>query len=129
MAVWQYNFELFSNKWFKDINLNEIITDLETIFWKISRENDNSIYLWDDKVDNCLIISYEWKVDSITCRLDLREINQEKIRNIKNIVGKYKLKFLVIEEKLLDWEDFINNLQNSSSAKFVLNPKEFFDKL
>ena len=110
MAVWQYNFELFSNKWFKDINLNEIITDLETIFWKISRENDNSIYLWDDKVDNCLIISYEWKVDSITCRLDLREINQEKIRNIKNIVGKYKLKFLVIEEKLLDWEDFINNV-------------------
>lgn len=129
MAVWQYSFELFSKKWFKDISLNKIVASLEDIFWNTYKKNDNSIYIWDDQVDDCLISIYGWQIDSINCRLDLRVITQEKISKLKNIATKYELRFLVIEERTFTKDEFIWEITKSSAAKFVEHPKNFIKEI
>lgn len=129
MAVWQYNFELFSKKWFKDISLNKMIASLEKIFWDTYKKNDSSIFVWDDQVDNCLITIHRWQIDSINCRLDLRVITQEKINKLKNIATKYELSFLVVEERIFTKDEFIWEITNSNAAKFVECPKSFIEEI
>jgi len=126
MAVWQYSFELLSKAWFKNIELSEILSQLEGLFWLTKDRSDRNIYLWDDKTDDCIIRIFNWKIDHISCRLDLRSINQNKVSLLKEIVEKYELKFLVIEEKVFNWKEFIENLKSSPAMKFVENPKSIF---
>jgi hypothetical protein len=129
MAVWQYDFKLISENNFKDINLNTIVWELCDAFWLIIEKSTNKIVIGNYESNNCILYFDWWKIQEISCRLDMRSISQPTIQKLKWIVEGNNLKFAIMEEKILEGEEFIKRLISSPALKFVHHPEEFFQEL
>jgi len=129
MAVWQYSFDLVSKERFININLKVLINSIKYLFWEIIEENNNRIVIWNYDSNNCIIYFNEWVIDSINCRLDMRIITVDFINKLNLIVKEYNLNFLIIEEKIVNWDEFLNKIFNSNAEKFVKNPKKYIREL
>ena len=129
MAVWQYSFDLVSKEKFNNIDLKILINSLKSLFWEIIEENNSRIVIWNYDSNNCIIYYNEWLIDSLNCRLDMRIITIDFINKLNFIVTKYKLNYLIIEEKIINWEEFLNKIFNSNAEKFVKNPQKYINEL
>ncbi len=129
MAVWQYDFRLVSANWFKNIDLEVFISSLEDVFGKVFERDDNKIVIGDFESNLCSIYYSERGIDEVSCRLDMRLINQDVVGKIKGIIDNHKLKFLIIEEKIVDGQWFIEKLKTSSAMKFVNDSEKFIEDI
>ena len=131
MAMWQYRFNavLHSNKRISGLSEASLIS-VEKIMPKEKSWTDR-ILQYGNLDSDCIEIFYDdSSIDSIEIRIDLRNSN----KNIVNAIIEFMLQNDLV---ILDGKDFLTPsfenirklIKQSEEYKFVINPREFLDRL
>ena len=123
MALWQYDFELRLKE---RLEIKVILKEIKDIFWEIFEKDEFHIDFWSYEKDRCTLYIKNWLAYSIECRLDLRNLSKVKLEKLFKFIKKYNLKILIIEEKIVWKEEFLERINNSSAKKFLLEWENFF---
>lgn len=129
MAVWQYSCNLKSEKNYENFSFKDFEEDLILLFWKKTEENSSHIDFWSFDSNRLVIYLWNWKINWIYCRLDMRIISNIFYNKLLEFIKKWDLVIINSEDKKINLDDFKDELKNSNSFKFVSNPISFFEIL
>ncbi len=126
MALWQFDFNILLSK---QIRCDSLMWDIEDIFWPIFDKSKSHIDFWSYETDRCTVYITGDFINDIECRLDLRTISAQKISELLKLVKKHDLKISVVEEEIVEENEFLERINTSTSMKFVKEWNAFFEKI
>ncbi|PIE85436.1 hypothetical protein CSA08_02025 [Candidatus Gracilibacteria bacterium] len=126
MALWQFDFNILLSK---QIRCDSLMGDIEDIFGPIFDKSKSHIDFGSYETDRCTVYITGDFINDIECRLDLRTISAQKISELLKLVKKHDLKISVVEEEIVEENEFLERINTSTSMKFVKEGNAFFEKI
>lgn len=155
MATWQFTFNLIPNPWIKNPNnsIDKLYDDEGILDPYLAWENNQpknldalcneilnqttswskDLKIWGDTETNDIQVFYENSlIESISIRLDVREINKPFLLKIINFVNELNCLLHLSESKEIIEPNYcivVENIMKSNAYRFVKDPHEFLNNI